>query len=156
MKRSRKPYPAEFKQEAVRLLREQRLPRSQVARDLGIDPETLRRWTRELSPKTAGAQDTAAPAVSAADLARLRRENQQLRMERDILKKGHRHLLVDARMRAKYQFVAAHASEYPITLLCPVLGLARSGVLRLARALSECTRRVRPAVDKPDPNDLYR
>jgi transposase InsO family protein len=30
-------------------------------------------------------------------------------------------------MRAKYQFVAAHASEYPVTLLCRVLGLARSG-----------------------------
>ena len=89
MKRSRKPYPAEFKQEAVRLLREQRLPRSQVARDLGIDPETLRRWARELSSDTAGADDTSpAPAVSAAELARLRRENEQLRMERDILKKA--------------------------------------------------------------------
>jgi transposase InsO family protein len=30
-------------------------------------------------------------------------------------------------MSQKYQFVAAHASEYPITLLCRVLGLARSG-----------------------------
>jgi transposase len=88
MKRSRKPYPAEFKQEAVRLLKEQRLPGSQVARDLGIDPETLRRWARELSPDTTGAQDTVtAPAVSAAELARLRRENEQLHMERDILKK---------------------------------------------------------------------
>jgi transposase len=89
MKRSRKPYPDEFKHEAVRLLREQRLPRSQVARDLGIDPETLRRWARELSPDAAGAQDAAtAPVVSAAELARLRRENEQLRMERDILKKA--------------------------------------------------------------------
>ena len=89
MKRSRKPYPDEFKQEAVRLLKEQRLPRSQVARDLGIDPETLRRWARELSPDTATAQDTATtPVVSAAELARLRRENEQLRMERDILKKA--------------------------------------------------------------------
>ena len=50
MKRPRKPYPDEFKQEAVRLLTEQRLPRSQVARDLGVDPETLRRWVRELAP----------------------------------------------------------------------------------------------------------
>jgi transposase len=89
MKRSRKPYPDEFKQEAVRLLKEQRLPRSQVARDLGIDPETLRRWARQLSPDSAGATDTAtAPPVNAAELARLRRENEQLRMERDILKKA--------------------------------------------------------------------
>jgi len=89
MKRSRKPYPAEFKQEAVRLLNEQRLPRSQVARDLGIDAETLRRWARELAPDTASTGATSnAPPVSAAELARLRRENEQLRMERDILKKA--------------------------------------------------------------------
>jgi putative transposase len=30
-------------------------------------------------------------------------------------------------MKVKYQFVAAHASEYPVTLICTVLGLARSG-----------------------------
>jgi putative transposase len=30
-------------------------------------------------------------------------------------------------MSQKYQFIAAHASEYPVTLLCRVLGLARSG-----------------------------
>src|SRR5581483_2060804 len=42
-------------------------------------------------------------------------------------KKSARHLLADARMSDKYQFVAAHASEYPVTMLCRVLGLARSG-----------------------------
>jgi transposase len=89
MKRSRKPYPAEFKQEAVRLLKEQRLPRSQVARDLGIDAETLRRWARELSPDSAAPGEASiTPPVSAVELARLRRENEQLRMERDILKKA--------------------------------------------------------------------
>ena len=88
MKRSRKPYPDAFKPQAVRLLKEQRLPRSQVARDLGVDPETLRRWARERSPDAAGAQDPATtPPGSAAELARLRRENEQLRMERAILKK---------------------------------------------------------------------
>jgi transposase len=88
MKRSRKPYPDEFKQEAVRLLKERQLPRSQVARDLGIDPETLRRWARDLAPDSQLSQDSATtPPVSAAELARLRCENEQLRMERDILKK---------------------------------------------------------------------
>jgi transposase-like protein len=52
MKRSRKPYSAECKQETVRLLKEQQLPRSQVAHDLGIDAETLYRWARERSPVT--------------------------------------------------------------------------------------------------------
>jgi transposase len=88
MNQSRKPYPDEFKQEAVRLLNEQRLPRSQVARDLGIDSETLRRWARELAPNTANVADPPSPPVNTAELARLRRENEHLRMERDILKKA--------------------------------------------------------------------
>ena len=84
MKRS-KPYSQEFKAEAVKLVREQNLPASQVARDLGVYPETLRRWMRELS-----ATPVAAPSVptSAGEVARLQREIEQLRMERDILKKA--------------------------------------------------------------------
>ena len=64
MKRSRKPYPAEFKQEAVRLLKQQQLPRSQVARDLGIDAETFRRWARELAPDTTTPGDTLSVPLS--------------------------------------------------------------------------------------------
>ena len=30
-------------------------------------------------------------------------------------------------MNQKYQFIAAHAKEYPVTVVCRVLGLARSG-----------------------------
>jgi transposase len=89
MKRSRKPYPAEFKQEALRLLKQQPLPRSQVARDLAIDAETLRRWARELAPHTATPADASSvPPVNPAELARLRRENHHLRIERAILQKA--------------------------------------------------------------------
>jgi transposase len=83
MKRN-KPYSEELKAEAVKLVREQNLPASQVARGLGVYPETLRRWKRELTPPPA-----APPApTSAGEVARLQREIEQLRMERDILKKA--------------------------------------------------------------------
>jgi transposase-like protein len=49
---AREPYPDEFKQEAVRLVREQGLAPSQVARDLGIDPETLRRGQRRAAGRS--------------------------------------------------------------------------------------------------------
>jgi transposase len=84
MKRS-KPYSEEFKAEAIKLVQQQNLPASQVARDLGVYPETLRRWMRELMPTPAGASP--APA-SAGEVARLQREIEQLRSERDILKKA--------------------------------------------------------------------
>lgn len=80
---ARKPYPPDFRQEAVKLVTEQGMERRQVARDLGIDPETLRRWIRAAS---APPPNPALP--SAAEVARLRRENDQLRMERDILNKA--------------------------------------------------------------------
>jgi transposase len=78
------PYPAEFRAEAIRLVRDHGMLQSQVASDLGMDRKTLQRWLQETAPAAAGAE----PPVSAAELARLRRENEQLRMERDILKKA--------------------------------------------------------------------
>jgi transposase len=84
MKRS-EPYSEEFKAEAVKLVREQNLPASQVARDLGVYPETLRRWMRELTSARDGM--TAPASSSAGEVARLQWEIERLRMERDILKK---------------------------------------------------------------------
>ena len=82
----RKPYSEEFRQEAVKLVTEQGMAATQVARDLDISIDTLHRWLRVARASTAG-QSSAAP-TSTAELARLRRENEQLRMERDILKKA--------------------------------------------------------------------
>jgi transposase len=79
-----KPYSEEFKQEALKLVSDQKLRPSHVARDLGIDGDRLRRWMREQQRTPA---DTLS-ASTAAELARLRRENEQLRLERDILKKA--------------------------------------------------------------------
>lgn len=81
----RTPYSDEFKQEAVKLVRDQGMRPAQAARDLGVGADTLRRWLDETAPPSA---HHSTPQVSGAELARLRRENEQLRMERDILKKA--------------------------------------------------------------------
>ena len=85
-KRTAKPYTAEFKQEAVNLVTEQGMSRTQVARDLGVSIDTRARWVRASAP--AAATPDGGTASPAADLARLRRENEQVRMERAILKKA--------------------------------------------------------------------
>jgi transposase len=67
-----------------------------VAKELGLRDSVLRRWVER---RGAGCKPTAAPrrptqqavlpsADQAAELSRLQRENEQLRMERDILKKS--------------------------------------------------------------------
>jgi transposase-like protein len=68
----------------ARSLRRRRSPLKVVARNLGVTVTTLRDWVH------AGRPEPAAPLIEdeRSELQRLRRENQQLRMERDILKKA--------------------------------------------------------------------
>ena len=79
-------YPPEFRARAVELARASDLPPSQVARDLGIDPDTLRRWLRQADVDAGRLQG--ATTDEKAELARLRREVALLREERDILQKA--------------------------------------------------------------------
>jgi transposase len=86
----RRKYSIEFKQEAVRLVREEGLTYAQVGRDLGVDRGVVRSWVQK---DEAGELVTPAaakrPEPSLEDeLRRLRRENAVLREERDILKKA--------------------------------------------------------------------
>ncbi len=84
---TRKPYARDFKIEAVKLVTERGLPRTQVARDLGLDVSTLRRWIAEFEADGARAFPGQGHPRD-EEVARLRRENDLLRQERDILKKA--------------------------------------------------------------------
>ncbi|GJL66404.1 MAG: transposase [Nitrospirales bacterium] len=89
MGRTRRSFSQEFKVEAVRLVTEKNCSVAQVARDLGIRDTMLGRWKQELarSPTTAfPGQGHGLPDKE--ELRQLRRENERLRMERDILKKA--------------------------------------------------------------------
>lgn len=84
---TRKVYAREFKIEAVKLVTERNLSRKQVARDLGVDLTTLRRWISEFDAE--GTRTFPGPGHARdEEVARLRRENELLRQERDILKKA--------------------------------------------------------------------
>ncbi len=95
--RSLKPAPPEFKREAVALLESSGRPQMQIAAELGIQPSMLRQWRTTLMsgsppPRPAGlpgaapASPVASPSDQAAEIARLRRELDRTRMERDVLK----------------------------------------------------------------------
>lgn len=79
-------YAREFKISAVSLVNAQGYTIPEAAKSLGIDPSNLRGWISKFSsePGMAPAGDGAV----AAELARLRKENARLLMERDILKKA--------------------------------------------------------------------
>ena len=86
MPRGRPPYPPEFRAEAVRLAREPGHSMREVARDLGIANESLRRWVIQADIDAGTAEGLTSD--ERAELTRLRRENRTLRTEREILKKA--------------------------------------------------------------------
>ena len=84
----RKDFTKEFKLEAVRLLENSGLRPAAVARELGIRRPPPK-WHHELRNKAERAFPGRGPHPEMADeLSRLRRENAQLKEERDILKKA--------------------------------------------------------------------
>ena len=85
---SRKPHARAFTVEAVQLVTERGLPRKQVARDLGVDRTPLRRWIAAFEADGVRAFPGQGHTRD-EELARLRREHELLRQERDILKKRH-------------------------------------------------------------------
>ena len=89
MARVRRVFSAEFKQEAVRLVRLRGVSMAQAARDLDIHVNLLRGWVRTATSDSAAAV-SGGPSARAdqGELTRLRKEVATLRMERDIVKKA--------------------------------------------------------------------
>jgi transposase len=81
----RRHFSEAFKQEAVRLASAPGQSLRQLAEELDVRTDTLRRWQRQYGSAAAAAQ---AAAPEATELQRLRREVEQLRLERDFLKKA--------------------------------------------------------------------
>lgn len=81
----RSKYSPEFRERSVRVARESERSISEVARDLGIHPETLRLWVRQDEANDGTRTDRLATAER-EELSALRRENRDLRRSNEILK----------------------------------------------------------------------
>jgi transposase len=86
MAETRRKFDQDFKEGAVRLVRETGKPIARVARDLGICSGTLENWVTMDRRRRGG--DGRLSESEREELARLRRECAELRMERDVLKRS--------------------------------------------------------------------
>ncbi len=84
----KKLFTQEFRDEAVRLAQTSGRSRREIASDLGIGLSTLRNWIDRRRDRQMEQPPPDRQEDMAAELKRLRRENEVLRQERDILKRA--------------------------------------------------------------------
>ena len=84
--RKRRTFTREFKLAAVKKVVEQGMTSAEVARELDIRDTQIHRWRKDFFAD--GTLQAGADSSAEAELKRLREENRQLKMERDILKKA--------------------------------------------------------------------
>jgi transposase len=84
----RRRYADDFKQDAVRLIVDEKYSFKTAAQAVGVTEQTLRTWHSKLAPKPEPCGDDATVAELQAENRRLRRELKLAQMEREILKKA--------------------------------------------------------------------
>jgi transposase len=87
MAEARRRFDEDFKIGAVRIVWESGKPIAQVARELGINEGTLGNWCAQ-DRRARGEGGGALSEDERAELERLRRQNAELTMQRDVLKRS--------------------------------------------------------------------
>ena len=95
MKGTKRKFTLEFREEAVRMVLQERMTVLAAARRLEINDKTLANWVRaarqgKMPRAGVGASDRKSPSVSELEMevSKLRAENARLKMEKEILKKA--------------------------------------------------------------------
>ena len=86
MAKTREPYAPEFRRQMVELVRAGRTP-EELSREFEPTAQTIHNWVRQIDID-AGVRSDGLTSLEREELRRLRRENKQLRIEREILKKA--------------------------------------------------------------------
>ena len=86
MPRGRRPYPLEFRQRIVELVRAGRSP-TELAREFEPSAESINAWVKQAN-RDEGRREDGLTTQEREELRRLRRENRQLKREREILAKA--------------------------------------------------------------------
>ncbi|WP_326693224.1 IS3 family transposase (plasmid) [Streptomyces sp. NBC_01795] len=140
-------YSSEFRADAVALYRA--TPGgtyASVAKDLGVNHETLRTWVRD-------AEQAARPG--AGEAGAIEKENRQLRarvkeleLEREILRRAAKYFGGgDQLVSSRFQFVDDHRGAFGVKRLCRMLRLSRSGFYRWLAGADARAERVRADAD---------
>lgn len=90
MPKSRLPYPAAFRQQMIELVQAGRTP-AELSREFECTAQTIANWVAQAARDTGkpvAGKEAGLSTAEREELVRLRRENRQLKVERDILSKA--------------------------------------------------------------------
>ena len=86
MAKTRAPYTPEFRRQIIELVRAGRSP-DELAKEFEPTAQSIRNWVAQ-AERDAGRREDGLSSAERDELSRLRRENRQLRQEREILSKA--------------------------------------------------------------------
>jgi putative transposase len=118
-------FPAEFRARGVQLYRDSEgRTIAEVARELGVGTETFRKWVRQ-DEADRGVTPDKPTSAQLAELARVKKENAELRRTNEILRLASSFFRPGGRpdAAAAVRFVAEHRAEFGVAPLCRVVGL---------------------------------
>ncbi|WP_423824705.1 IS3 family transposase [Salinibacter ruber] len=127
MPRTRPPYPQKFRDQIIELARNGRSP-SDLAEEFEPTETTIRNWIKQ-ADRDEGKSADGLSTDEREELRELRKKLRQLQQERDILAKANGLVRSgDRRCTTKiFRFIDAHQAEFPISVMCRVLRVSRSG-----------------------------
>lgn len=86
MPRTRPPYPPEFKEEAIRLMRSSEKPLAQISRELNVSEQTLRNWRKQ--EEIDEGEREGLTTSEREELGRLKKRVRVLEQEKEVLRKA--------------------------------------------------------------------
>src|ERR1700761_7577833 len=116
----RQTFTPAFRAEAVRLARTSGRSRREGAADLGVGLSTLRNWIDGRRERAMDHPPADRQEDMAAELKRLRRENEVLRQERVILKRATAFIRQGGKSM-RFHLIDAAKKDFPVARLCKVL-----------------------------------
>ena len=156
MPRTRPPYPPEFRLEAVRMLRAGVRSPKQLAAELGCSEQTLRNWLRQ-DEADRGEREDVLELGGAAAAARAGARKQGAASGARDPEAGRGFLCQGDRSTVtRFRFVEAEAAQFPVSLLCRVVGVTRQGFYAWKRRPPSARELADRELSRADQRDLRR